>query len=401
MNQNRFVTDKVNILSHKPPFAVAHFDADAFFTSVEQAADRRLRNRPVAVGGGRRGIIACASYEARAKGIYTPMPTSQARQRCPELIILPGRFELYEEFSQNVFGLCRDITPTVEQTSIDEGYLDLTSTQGTNPSHIIKRLRKLDEDILGWLKITVSQGLGANKLISQIASKLHKPHGFMAVPAGRERAFLATLPLQNLPGIGPRTLQRLTDCGFARIGDLLTCPQEELQPILGKRTEPIRQMARGEDDRRILPEAPPAQSMSQQKTFAADQEEEAVVCREAKILLADLLTRLREQNKQARTLSLRLRYCDWETSERHESLDEPSDLESDFLPLLPSLLRRCWQRRVRIRLLAVKLDNFYPSFEQTKLWPDQTSRRRKLARAMDQINHQYGPHTLHHGFRFP
>lgn len=389
----------MNIISPKRPPAIAHFDADAFFTSVEQAADRRLRNRPVAVGGGRRGIIACASYEARAKGVYTPMPTSQARQRCPDLIILPGRFDLYEEFSRNIFGLCREITPMVEKTSIDEGYLDLTPSRWKGPAGVVERLRKLDQDISGWLKITVSQGLGANKLISQIASKLHKPHGFITVPAGQEKPFLAPLPLHHLPGIGPRTLEQLRDSGFFRIGDLLTSPREDLQPIFGKQTEAIRQMARGEDDRRILPEAPPAQSLSQQKTFVADLGEEPIVHHEAKVLLTDLLTRLRGQNKQARTLSLRLRYCDWETCERSQSLNEPSDLESDFLSLLPPLLNRAWQRRVRIRLLALKLDNLYQTQEQTTLWPDHNTRRRRLARVMDQINHQYGPHTLRHGFR--
>jgi DNA polymerase-4 len=144
-----------------------HLDADAFFASVEQAADPRLRGKPVAVGGERRGIIASASYEAREFGVYTPMPTARARKLCPRLIVLPGDFGRYEQFSNWMFGYCYDFTPDVEQTSIDEGYFDLTANHRKPPIEIAQTVRRA---IQQSLKISVSEGMGANKLVSQIAS---------------------------------------------------------------------------------------------------------------------------------------------------------------------------------------------------------------------------------------
>src|SRR6187200_2248338 len=157
--------------------SIVHLDADAFFASVEQSADARLRGRPVAVGGEKRGIIASASYEARKFGVYTPMPTMRARRLCPKLIVLPGNFERYEQFSNWMFGYCYDFTPDVEQTSIDEGYIDLSAVRKA-PVEIALTIRKA---IAQKLKISVSEGIGASKLISAIASKLTKPAGFNEV----------------------------------------------------------------------------------------------------------------------------------------------------------------------------------------------------------------------------
>src|SRR5258706_12648526 len=147
---------------------IVHLDADAFFASVEQAADTRLRGKPIAVGGESRGIIASASYEARKFGVYTPMPTVRARKLCPKLIVLPGDFDRYEHFSRWMFSYAYDFTPDVEISSIDEGYFDLSGTR-KSPLEIAGAIRRA---IGESLKITVSEGIGANKLISQIASKL-------------------------------------------------------------------------------------------------------------------------------------------------------------------------------------------------------------------------------------
>src|SRR3982751_2023270 len=162
--------------------AIVHLDADAFFAAVEQASDPKLRNKPVAVGGEKRGIIASASYEAREFGIYTPMPTSRARKLCPKLIVLPGDFERYEQFSNWMFGYCYDFTPDVEQTSIDEGYYDLTCTR-KSPTEIALKGRSA---ISQKLKISVSEGIASNKLVSAIASKSTKPAGFKEIQPGTE-----------------------------------------------------------------------------------------------------------------------------------------------------------------------------------------------------------------------
>src|SRR5882724_3437944 len=187
------------------PRKIVHLDADAFFASVEQAADSRLRGKPMAVGGEKRGIIASASYEARKFGIYTPMPTVRARKLCPKLIVLPGNYRRYEDFSKLMFSYAYDFTPDVEQTSIDEGYFDLSGTRKA-PVDIALIIRKA---ISQKLKITVSEGIGSNKLVSQIASKLNKPAAFAQVMPGQEISFLHPLHNKWLPGIGPKAAGRL------------------------------------------------------------------------------------------------------------------------------------------------------------------------------------------------
>src|SRR5436190_21018082 len=169
----------------KLPRTIVHLDADAFFVACEQAADAKLRGKPVAVGGVKRGIIASASYEARKFGVFTPMPTVRARKLCPKLIVLPGDYERYEWFSERMFGYCYDFTPDVEQTSIDEGYFDLSCVRKP-PVEIALTIRKA---IGQKLKITVSEGIGTNKLVSAVASKLTKPAAFNEVQPGGEAAF--------------------------------------------------------------------------------------------------------------------------------------------------------------------------------------------------------------------
>src|SRR5438093_282843 len=209
--------------------SIVHLDADAFFASVEQAADARLRGKPVAVGGEKRGIVASASYEARRYGVYTPMPTVRARRLCPNLIVVPGDFEKYERFSRWMFSYAYDFTPDVEVASIDEGYFDLTGAR-KSPVEIAGILQRA---IRQSLKISVSEGIGTNKLISQIASKMNKPAAFLRVEHGQEIPFLH--PLENfwLPGIGPKTSIRLNTAGLARVGQISQTPLELLSLLLG------------------------------------------------------------------------------------------------------------------------------------------------------------------------
>src|SRR5258705_9502955 len=208
---------------------ILHLDADAFFASVEQSTDARLRGKPVAVGGEKRGIIASASYEARKCGVYTPMPTVQARRLCPRLIILPGDFEKYEFFSRLMFSYAYDFTPDVEIGSIDEGYFDLTGTRKP-PVSIGEAIRGA---IRQSLKLSVSEGIGSNKLISQIASKLNKPDAFQFVPAGQEAQFLSPLVNKWLPGIGPKTSSQLNAAGLAHIGQIAQTPPDLLGLLVG------------------------------------------------------------------------------------------------------------------------------------------------------------------------
>lgn len=373
--------------------AIAHFDADAFFASVEQAADRRLRRRPVAVGGGSRGVVCSASYEARAFGIHSAMPTRKALQLCPELTLIRGQFELYEQFSGQLFDLCEDFTPYVERTSIDEGYVDFRGRAG-GPEAAIGILRAFDREVCQWLKITVSCGFSSQKRIAQIAGKANKPHGFTVVPAGNEAAFLEPLGLYHLPGLGPVATRRLGQIGLRTIGDLVRVGPDILYPVIGKQAEGLLELARGRDNQTVTTEAPPPKSFGGQETFSGETGDEALVERSLKGLLEKQLRRLRAARQSARTLGIGLRYSDRESAQASHSLSEPSNLDPFFLPWVRILMKRAWQRRVQVNQIRVQLGNLYPDWIQNDLFDETLARQRRMAELGDSLNTRFGKGSL-------
>ena len=285
------------------PRSIVHLDADAFFAAVEQASDPKLRGKPVAVGGEKRGIIASASYEARRFGVYTPMPTARARKLCPKLIVLSGDFERYEQFSNWMFGYCYDFTPDVEQTSIDEGYFDLSGTRKP-ASEIALTIRKA---IGQRLKITVSEGIGTNKLVSAVASKLSKPAAFYEVPSGQEAAFLHPLPNKWLPGVGPKTSALLNAAGLAEIRHVALTPLSMLELLLGNQAATIQKFANGVDERPLVPVSEPQKSFSEQETFATDLTDEGYIEAVLRRMADKLFATVREEGRSIRTLTVRVR----------------------------------------------------------------------------------------------
>ncbi len=370
---------------------IVHLDADAFFASVEQAADSRLRGKAIAVGGERRGIIASASYEARKFGVYTPMPTARARKLCPKLIVLPGDFERYEQFSNWMFGYAYDFTPDVEQTSIDEGYFDLTANRKKPPDEIALAIRQA---IRQSLKISVSEGIGSNKLISQIASKLNKPAAFQCVPAGREKQFLQPLPNRWLPGIGPKTAVRLNSAGLAHIGQIAATPVDLLGLLLGGQAPMIRQFANGVDERPLIPASEPQKSFSQQETFAEDVTDEDYIEAVLRRMADRLFAKVREEGRSVRTLTVKVRYNDRDEGQRCESLVEPTDLETDVYGRLHGLLREAWQRRVSLRMVSLKLSNVYAGLFRSELpltaEAQNHAARERLAVVLDELRRAKG-----------
>ena len=332
---------------------IVHLDADAFFASVEQAADPRLRGKPVAVGGEKRGIIASASYEARRMGIYTPMPGLLARKLCPNLIILPGDFEKYEQFSRWMFSYAQDFTPDVEIASIDEGYFDLTAIR--RPA--IDIAATIRQAIQQSLKISVSEGIASNKLVSQVASKFKKPGAFIHIPSGMEKRFLEPLPSRWLPGVGEKTEPRLKSAGLAFIGQVAATPVEMLRLIFGGQASMIREFANGVDERPVVPVSEPAKSYSKQQTFEKDITDEEYIEAVVRSMADRLMEGIRADKKAVRTITLRLRYNDMEEDSRSESLDEPTNLEADVYSRLSLMLKKVWRRRVSVRMVSVKFSN--------------------------------------------
>ena len=373
------------------PRTIVHLDADAFFASVEQAADKRLRGKPMAVGGESRGIIASASYEARKFGIYTPMPTARARKLCPKLIVLPGDYERYEQFSNWMFGYAYDFTPDVEQTSIDEGYFDLTANHKKPAVEVAMTIRQA---IGQSLKITVSEGIASNKLVSHIASKLHKPGAFQSVPSGGEKQFLHALPNKWLPGIGPKTTVRLNAAGLADIGQIAATPVDLLSLLLGGQAPILRQFANGIDERPLVPAREPQKSFSQQETFDEDVTDEEYVEAVLRRMADRLFATVREEHRSVRTLTVKVRYNDRDENQRAESLREPTDLETDVYGRLRGLLREAWQRRVSLRMVSLKLSNVYEGVVRSELSLEAAAKnheaRERLAVVMDELRRNKG-----------
>jgi DNA-directed DNA polymerase III PolC len=384
------------------PRTIVHLDADAFFAAVEQASDPKLRGKPVAVGGEKRGIIASASYEARKFGIYTPMPTARAHKLCPKLIVLSGNFERYEQFSNWMFGYCYDFTPDVEQTSIDEGYFDLTANHRKPPAEIALTIRKA---ISQRLKITVSEGIGSNKLVSAIASKLNKPAAFHEIPAGGECGFLHPLPNKWLPGIGPKTSTRLNSAGLARIQHIAATPLEMLALVLGNQAPAIRRFAQGIDDRPLIPAREPQKTFSHQETFGQDLTDEEYVEVVLRRMADDLFAQVREESRSIRTLTVRVRYNDMAEDQCSESLLEPTDLETDVYGRLHGMVQSAWKRRVSLRLVSLKLSNVYDGRFRTELPLEVSAQRQearvRLASVIDELRRARGQSVIlrSHNFR--
>jgi DNA polymerase III alpha subunit/nucleotidyltransferase/DNA polymerase involved in DNA repair len=382
------------------PRSIVHLDADAFFASVEQASDPRLRGKPIAVGGEKRGIIASASYEARKCGIYTPMPTVQARRLCPKLILLPGDFEKYELFSRLMFSYAYDFTPDVEIGSIDEGYFDLTGTR-KSPLSIATTIR---DAIRQALKLSVSEGIAANKLVSQIASKLKKPSAFEYVTPGKEALFLSPLANKWLPGIGPKSATHLNAAGLSHIGQIAQTPIDLLGLLVGSMALQLHNFSLGVDERPVIPVRAPAKSYGEQETFASDTTDEEFLTATLRRMADQLMAKVRADGKSIRTLTVKVRYNDMDEQQASESLNEPTDLETDVYSLTSALLRKAWQRRVSLRLVSLRLSNVYDGRFRSALALDSAAcqhlAQQRLAHTVDELREKYGRTVLLRGHDF-
>lgn len=366
--------------------------------SCELALRPELRGTKCAVGGRERGIISSASYEARACGVYTPMPTQRALKVCPDLIMLPHTSGLYSKVSRQMFDVCETLTPLVQRNSIDEGYLDLGPCGFENTAGIEAKVRALQARLWSELQVPVSFGLATNKLVSQIASKLRKPRGFVTVAPGTEEEFLAPLSIGKLPGVGPKTEATLVEQhGLKLIGDVLQRSDRELEEIFGGGWRDMVAAARGEDDRPVETEHDDAKSYSQQETFGRDIGEFAEIERVLKRMVDELLPKIREDRKRVRTMTVKVRYPDFTQESHARSLDTGSDLEAPFYPLVAPLLRAAWKKKRPLRLVSVRFSNVEESAVQLEMFAETDEKRRRLADVLDQLNKKGGGAVVQHG----
>lgn len=329
--------------------ALMLLDLDAFFASVEVLDNPSLKGLPLVVGGkaSKRGVVATASYEARAYGIHSAMPMGQAERLCPKLVIMPPRMKRYQELSAAVMGILRDETPWIEQVSIDEAFCDISPRQlGDHPVSVAQRiLTRIDA-----LGLSASIGLGTTKSIAKIASNLHKPQGLCVVFPGREVQFLSPLPCKELSGIGPVAQNLLTKAGIHTLGELAGASDELLKRIFGCKAEEMRKRACAQVHDSIQTSRP-VKSVSKECTFAEDVTSESEALFRLKILTEEVARRLREADLLCNACTLKLRSSSGKTKSFQLSLKKASNNELELFASAKALFCKSWDR-LPLRLIG-------------------------------------------------
>jgi DNA polymerase-4 len=335
---------------------IVHVDMDAFYASVEQRDDPSLRGKPLAVGGQPtgRGVVAAASYEARAFGVRSAMAMARAVRLCPALVIVPPDFARYKAVSQAVFAIFREVTPLVEPLSLDEAYLDVTANAWGEPL-ATSVARRLKDRIKAETGLTASAGVAPNKFLAKIASGWKKPDGLTVISPDRVEPFLQQLPVDALWGVGPVTAKKLRTYGIERLVDVRTTDPALLQEAVGSLAEWLRQLADGIDDRPVVANRE-VKSSGSENTYPTDLIEIAAIREEVASMAADAAHWLSRRCLFARTVTLKVRYSDFRTLTRSHTAP-PTRRPADITARAVDLLAKTDAGRRPIRLLGVSVHN--------------------------------------------
>jgi DNA polymerase IV len=382
--------------------AILHVDMDAFFASVEQLDDPRLRGLPVLVGhDGPRGVVAAASYEARVFGCHSAQPVAVAKRRCPQAVIVPARGERYRELSDRVFELLHEVTPLVEPLSIDEAFLDVTGTERLfgPPRELGAALKRRIRAETG---LTASVGVAGNKFLAKLASDWDKPDGLTVLEEADVATRVAALPIGRLWGVGPVQEARLRGLGLATFADLAALSEREAIARLGPEGDHWRRLARGEDDRPVTPDAA-SRSLGAEQTFERDVQDPDAVREVLRAQAERVATRVRRHALLGRTVTLKIRDGDFRTVTRSCTLDEPTD-RTDLICDTACALWERWAAREfhPVRLIGVSLGQLGPAGGQAVLFSDpRAERSRALDRATDAVRERFGTGAIRRGAPLP
>jgi DNA polymerase-4 len=366
--------------------AILHVDMDAFYASVEQRDDPRLRGKPVAVGGAsRRGVVCAASYEARPFGVRSAMPMARALRLCPQLLVVPPDFPKYSAVSDQVFEVFHSFTPEVEGLSLDEAFLDVTRSQALlgSPREQARRIKDL---IRERTRLTASVGIAEVKFAAKIASELCKPDGLLEVPAGQVREFLAPLPASRLWGVGPRTDEQLQRMGLRKIGEVASADRAYLEAQLGSNGPWLHDLANGIDPRGVEPDVE-AKSVGAEETFEDDLSGEELLpfIHEQALRVG---ARLRRAGLKARSVHLKVKYADFRVVTRQETLGMPTDDSAEIFQVAVRLLGKVEPHP--IRLTGVHAGDLGEAQSQLGLFDAGRKKRERLNRSLDAIAEKFG-----------
>ena len=390
------------------PPRICCLDLDTFFVSVERLLDPDLEGKPVIVGGrpGTRGVVTACSYEVREFGVKSGMSLRDASRLAPHALFLGGRVRDYSAYSKRVREIIDRYSPEVQAASIDEFFIDFTGCErlyeqpedADGDATILRTVWHMCDAIKEEIGLPASCGVAASRPVSKIASGLAKPRGVIMVPGGAEREFLAPLPCKKFPGIGPVAAQKLLDHGIRTLGELADTSDEGIKHLFGAWADYVREGVRGEgivklgDDRPAFrehdPEGGTVGSISNERTFREDVGDPHHIERMLCSLAERVCWRARKRGVVARTVTLKLRYADFETITRARSVRSPTSEDGEVLKVVMALYRKNRTRDLSIRLLGIALSNLSEPAAQLDLFADHS--REKVHRQIDRVREKYG-----------
>ncbi len=368
-----------------------HIDLDAFFVSVEQVANPRLRGKPVVVGGqpDRRGVVAAASYEARKFGLHSGMPMKTASRLCPQAIFIEGSFAKYRAASREFMAILADFSPFLEPVGVDEAFLDVTGFESLHGS-VHQMATRIKQRIREELGLPASVGIAGSKIVAKIASDLSKPDGLIEVSPRAEAAFLRSLPIGKMPGIGKKTGLRLKSLGVKTIGELAAVPLATLKSHFGLYGELLHRHSRGIDPREVVPPAK-AKSISRETTFARDSRHLKYLAATLHYLSERVGSKLRQRGRHARCITLKLRYADFTTITRNQTLKQSTDTDQAISTAGLELMKKALAKdKQPVRLIGIGVSGLVESGRQLDMLDQSGARLERLNQAIDRIRKKYG-----------
>lgn len=385
------------VLAHDELFqlSIAHMDCDAFYASVEKRDNPELADKPLIIGGGRRGVVSTACYIARIRGVRSAMPMFKALALCPDAVVLKPRMEVYADVSRQIRAMMHDLTPSVEPLSLDEAFMDLTGTtrlHGAPPAVMLAQLIKRMRDELG---LTGSVGLSHNKFLAKIASDLDKPHGFSVIGQSETAAFLNDKPVSLIWGVGGATRSALDAAGIRTISDLLRWEQQDLIARFGSMGNRLWHLARGQDARRVSANAP-VKSVSNETTFPEDIADTDILDGHLWRLAEKVSDRAKAKGIAGRVVTLKLKRRDHSQITRRVALRDATQMADTLYRTARALLDQV-EGQMSYRLIGVGLSDLVPQDGADRsgdLLDQNAARRGEAERATDSIRARFGPNAI-------
>lgn len=365
---------------------IAHFDLDSFFASVELLKAPELKGKPVIVGGNReRGIVTTCTYEARKFGVHSAMPMKMAIKLCPQAIVIPGNYNEYSRYSKIVTQIISSRAPLFEKASIDEFYVDLSGMDKFFDA--LKWTISLRETITRETGLPISFGIGKNKMIAKMATNEAKPNGFLQIPLGKEKEFLAPLSVDKIPGVGAQMNEILNYHGIKLIRDLHQTTPDRMQVLAGNRGIDLWNRAQG-GHTSIINTYREAKSISKENTFDENVTDVNFLLAEIVRMVEKISFELRKDEKSAACVAIKIRYPDFTTSSKQVSITATS-ADEEIIPVARELFHKLYKKGTPVRLLGVKVSELNNEAVQTNLFQD-TKRRDGLYKAMDEVKNRFG-----------